>query len=156
MSFRPHRAVVRFGSHGRRAVRFSLGRSTTREEIEASVELVLREITDCLERGKTVKLSSFGSFMVRKKKQRMGRNPKTGIEAPISPRRVIVFKDTAMRRILRARENPHEHYSKNTSGDALFGVPRVCCLFCCFAFGCVCLRSQSMLTIDAAMQLTRV
>jgi integration host factor subunit alpha len=56
------------------------------------VELVLKEITDCLERGETVKLSSFGSFVVRKKGQRMGRNPKTGEAVPISPRRVMVFK----------------------------------------------------------------
>src|ERR1700719_628841 len=49
------------------------------------VEIVLKEITDCLERGETVKLSSFGSFVVRKKGQRIGRNPKTGKEVPISP-----------------------------------------------------------------------
>ena len=60
------------------------------------VELVLKEITDCLERGETVKLSSFGSFVVRKKGQRIGRNPKTGKEAPISPRRVMVFKPSAV------------------------------------------------------------
>ncbi len=42
------------------------------------LELVLKEITDCLERGETVKLSSFGSFVVRKKGQRIGRTPKTG------------------------------------------------------------------------------
>jgi integration host factor subunit alpha len=66
------------------------------------VELVLREITDCIERGETVKLSSFGSFVVRKKSQRMGRNPKTGKEAPISPRRVMVFKPSA---ILKQRIN---------------------------------------------------
>jgi integration host factor subunit alpha len=52
---------------------------------------VLKEITDCLERGETVKLSSFGTFVVRKKGQRIGRNPKTGTEVPISPRRVMVF-----------------------------------------------------------------
>ena len=50
----------------------------SRTESSAFVELVLKEITDCLERGETVKLSSFGSFMVRKKGQRIGRNPKTG------------------------------------------------------------------------------
>jgi integration host factor subunit alpha len=43
-----------------------------------------------------VKLSSFGSFMVRKKSQRVGRNPKTGIEVPISSRRVMVFKSSAI------------------------------------------------------------
>ena len=56
------------------------------------VDLVLKEIADCLERGETVKLSSFGSFVVRKKGQRMGRNPKTGKAVPIPPRRVMVFK----------------------------------------------------------------
>jgi integration host factor subunit alpha len=62
----------------------------------AMVELVLKEITASLERGETVKLSSFGSFLVRKKKQRIGRNPQTGTEVPISPRRVIVFKPSAI------------------------------------------------------------
>ena len=70
--------------------------------ISTLVELVLREITDCLERGETVKLSSFGSFVVRKKGQRIGRNPKTGKEVPISPRRVMVFKPSA---ILKQRIN---------------------------------------------------
>jgi integration host factor subunit alpha len=64
----------------------------SRTESATFVELVLKEITDCLERGETVKLSSFGSFVVRKKGQRMGRNPKTGQEVPISARRVMVFK----------------------------------------------------------------
>jgi integration host factor subunit alpha len=56
------------------------------------VELVLQEITDCLDRGETVKLSSFGSFVVRHKGPRPGRNPKTGVAVPISPQRAIVFK----------------------------------------------------------------
>jgi integration host factor subunit alpha len=64
----------------------------SRTESAALVETVLKEITDCLERGETVKLSSFGSFVVRKKGRRIGRNPKTGMEAPILPRRVMVFK----------------------------------------------------------------
>ena len=68
----------------------------SRTESSAFVELVLKEITDCLEKGEAVKLSSFGSFMVRKKSQRLGRNPKTGIEVPISPRRVVVFKPSAI------------------------------------------------------------
>jgi integration host factor subunit alpha len=66
------------------------------------VELVLKEITDCLERGEAVKLSSFGSFVVRKKGQRMGRNPKTGEQVPITPRRVVMFKPSA---ILKRRIN---------------------------------------------------
>src|SRR3954463_15149367 len=68
----------------------------SRTESSAFVELVLQKITDCLEKGETVKLSSFGSFMVRKKSPRVGRNPKTGIEVPISPRRVVVFKPSAI------------------------------------------------------------
>ena len=68
----------------------------SRTESAALVELVLKEITDCLERGGTVKFSSFGSFVVRKKGQRIGRNPKTGTEVPISPRRVMVFKPSAI------------------------------------------------------------
>ena len=68
----------------------------SRTESASLVELVLKEITDCLERGETVKLSSFGSFVVRKKGQRVGRNPKTGKEVPISPRRVMVFKPSAI------------------------------------------------------------
>ena len=67
----------------------------SRTESARFVELVLKEITDCLERGETVKLSSFGSFVVRKKGQRIGRNPKTGKEVPIPPRRVMVFKPSA-------------------------------------------------------------
>ena len=67
----------------------------SRTESSAFVELVLKEITDCLEKGETVKLSSFGSFMVRKKSQRVG-DQKTGIEVPISPRRVVVFKPSAI------------------------------------------------------------
>ena len=84
-------------------VRRSIRRSAlSRTESATLVELVLKEITDCLERGETVKLSSFGSFVVRKKGQRIGRNPKTGKEVPISPRRVMVFKPSA---ILKQRIN---------------------------------------------------
>jgi integration host factor subunit alpha len=68
----------------------------SRTESPRFVELVLKEIADCLERGETVKLSSFGSFVVRKKGQRIGRNPKTGKEVPISARRVMVFKSSAV------------------------------------------------------------
>ena len=67
----------------------------SRAESSAFVELVLNEITDCLEKGETVKLSSFGTFLVRKKKQRLGRNPKTGVPAPVSARRVVVFKPSS-------------------------------------------------------------
>ena len=56
------------------------------------VEKILEEISNALVAGETVKLSSFGSFVVREKNERVGRNPKTGIEVPIKPRRVMVFK----------------------------------------------------------------
>ncbi len=64
----------------------------SRTESAALVETVLGHITDCVVRGEPVKLSSFGSFIVRQKGERVGRNPKTGEEVPISPRRVLVFK----------------------------------------------------------------
>ena len=65
-----------------------------RNESAEIVELVLREIVASLERGQTVKLSSFGSFGIRNKGQRIGRNPKTGQEVPITPRRVLVFRSS--------------------------------------------------------------
>ena len=74
----------------------------SRTESAALVELVLREISDCIAQAQTVKLSSFGSFVVRDKGERIGRNPKTGIEVPIEPRRVMVFKPS---NILKARIN---------------------------------------------------
>lgn len=64
----------------------------SRTESANLVELVLDEICDSIVRGESVKLSSFGSFVVRSKGERIGRNPKTGEEVPISPRRVMVFK----------------------------------------------------------------
>jgi integration host factor subunit alpha len=64
----------------------------SRSESANLVESVLDEIRDAIVRGDTVKLSSFGSFVVRSKAERIGRNPKTGIEVPITPRRVMVFK----------------------------------------------------------------
>ncbi len=64
----------------------------SRNESAELVESVLNEISDALVRGELVKLSSFGSFSVRQKIERVGRNPKTGEEAPILPRRVLVFR----------------------------------------------------------------
>jgi integration host factor subunit alpha len=63
-----------------------------RNESHEMVELVLGEIASTLARGEGVKLSSFGSFGIRQKGQRIGRNPKTGKEVPITPRRVLVFR----------------------------------------------------------------
>ncbi len=74
----------------------------SRSESAALVELMLAEISAAVERGENVKLSSFGSFIVRSKGQRIGRNPKTGVEVPITPRRVMVFKAS---NVLKARIN---------------------------------------------------
>ena len=64
----------------------------SRNESAELVESVFQEIGEGLVRGEQVKISSFGSFYVRGKSQRMGRNPKTGVEVPILPRRVLVFR----------------------------------------------------------------
>ena len=64
----------------------------SRNESAELVESVIAEIAGALARGEMVKISSFGSFAVRRKGQRVGRNPKTGQEVPISPRRVLVFR----------------------------------------------------------------
>ena len=84
----------------------------SRIESARLVELVLKEIIDCLERGETVKLASFGSFVVRSKGKRMGRNPKTGEASPILPRRVLLFKAS---KILKRRING----PKSITGDDL-------------------------------------
>ncbi|HKJ73313.1 MAG TPA: integration host factor subunit alpha [Alphaproteobacteria bacterium] len=64
----------------------------SRNESADLVEAVIREISDSLVHGNSVKISSFGSFLLREKGGRMGRNPKTGEEVPIEPRRVLVFR----------------------------------------------------------------
>lgn len=64
----------------------------SRNESAQLVEAVLNEVADSLASGETVKISSFGSFQVRRKGGRIGRNPKTGEEVPIAPRRVLVFR----------------------------------------------------------------
>lgn len=64
----------------------------SRNESADLVEAVIDEISDTLVRGENVKISSFGSFSIREKGERIGRNPKTGVEVPISPRKVLVFR----------------------------------------------------------------
>jgi len=64
----------------------------SRNESAELLEGVLDEVCQALVRGETVKVSSFGSFSVRDKGQRIGRNPKTGEEVPILPRKVLVFR----------------------------------------------------------------
>ena len=64
----------------------------SRNESSDLVETILAEVVEALARGESVKISSFGSFTVRDKGQRVGRNPKAGQEVPILPRRVLVFR----------------------------------------------------------------
>lgn len=64
----------------------------SRNESSELVETVIDEISDALVDGDNVKISSFGSFSVKEKGERIGRNPKTGVEVPILPRKVLVFR----------------------------------------------------------------
>lgn len=64
----------------------------SRNESATLVESVLQHVSDALASGETVKISSFGTFSLREKSARVGRNPKTGDEVPISPRRVLTFR----------------------------------------------------------------
>ena len=64
----------------------------SRNESAQLVEDVLKHMSDALVRGEQVKISSFGTFSIRDKTARMGRNPKTGEEVPIDPRRVLTFR----------------------------------------------------------------
>lgn len=64
----------------------------SRTESAALVEMIIDEVCDAIVKGETVKLSSFATFQVCEKSERVGRNPKTGEEVPICPRRVMTFK----------------------------------------------------------------
>ncbi|MDC0737338.1 integration host factor subunit alpha [Cognatishimia sp. SS12] len=64
----------------------------SRNDSAQLVESVLGHMSDALVRGEQVKISSFGTFSVREKAARIGRNPKTGQEVPINPRRVLTFR----------------------------------------------------------------
>ncbi|MBI3446172.1 MAG: integration host factor subunit alpha [Magnetospirillum sp.] len=68
----------------------------SRNESADLLEAVLDQISGALAQGEAVKISSFGSFSVRSKGQRIGRNPKTGEEVPITPRRVLVFRPSQL------------------------------------------------------------
>ena len=80
---------------------FNAGR-LSRNQSAQMVEDILEEMCAALTRGETVKLSSFGTFKVRHKSARMGRNIKTGEEVPIAPRRVLVFRPS---HVLKTRIN---------------------------------------------------
>jgi integration host factor subunit alpha len=74
----------------------------SRNESAQLVETVLELVTGALAAGEPVKISSFGTFAVRQKGRRIGRNPKTGVEVPILPRKVLVFRPS---QVLKARIN---------------------------------------------------
>jgi integration host factor subunit alpha len=92
----------------------------SRNESGELVEAVLQEISDALIRGETVKISSFGSFSVRQKGQRIGRNPKTGEEVPILPRKVLVFRAS---HVLKSRvDSGSPKAAEDDSGEGLPGT----------------------------------
>ncbi len=70
----------------------------SRSESSALVESVIEHVSAALETGQQVKLAGFGTFSLRDKKERIGRNPKTGEEVPITSRRVLVFKPSQVLR----------------------------------------------------------
>lgn len=72
----------------------------SRADSLAMVETILRLMSEALIKGENVKISGFGSFILRDKEERVGRNPKTGIEVPITPRRVMTFRAS---QLLKAR-----------------------------------------------------
>ena len=76
-----------------------------RNESQDLVELVIKVLSESLAEGEPVKLSSFGSFNIRQKGERVGRNPKTGEEVPILPRKVLVFRAS---HVLKSRINGEE------------------------------------------------
>ena len=70
----------------------------SRAESAGIVERILAHMCDALSNGQNVKISGFGSFVLRDKGERIGRNPKTGVEVPIAPRRVLTFRASQMLR----------------------------------------------------------
>ena len=70
----------------------------SRADSSAIIEQILNNMSGALENGENVKISGFGSFILRDKGQRVGRNPKTGVEVPIAPRRVMTFRASQIMR----------------------------------------------------------
>ncbi len=77
----------------------------SRNESAELLETVLERLVSALQAGDSVKISGFGTFSVRQKGRRVGRNPKTGVEVPILPRSVLVFRPS---QVLKARVNGRE------------------------------------------------
>lgn len=78
----------------------------SREQCSELLEDILEEVMLQLEDGHQVKISTFGSFVIHDKKQRVGRNPKTGVEAVITPRKTVSFRASA---VLKSKLNGHDH-----------------------------------------------
>ena len=70
----------------------------SRAESLALVETILGKLCEAMAHGQNVKISGFGSFILRDKRERVGRNPKTGVEVPIAPRRVMTFRASQIMR----------------------------------------------------------
>lgn len=70
----------------------------SRAESAKIVERILHHLCHALSEGENVKVSGFGSFILRDKGERIGRNPKTGVEVPIAPRRVLTFRASQLMR----------------------------------------------------------
>ena len=68
----------------------------SRSESLGMVESILDHMSEALAKGQNLKISGFGTFLLRDKAQRIGRNPKTGVEVPITPRRVLTFRASQM------------------------------------------------------------
>jgi integration host factor subunit alpha len=79
----------------------------SRNESAALLETVLERMAASLASGQSVKISAFGSFVVRQKGKRVGRNPKTGVEVAILPRKVLSFRPS---QVLKARLNPGQSF----------------------------------------------
>lgn len=77
----------------------------SRADSSAIIEQILLNMSNALEKGENVKISGFGSFILRDKGQRIGRNPKTGIEVPIAPRRVLTFRASQLLRDVIAKHS---------------------------------------------------
>ena len=97
----------------------------SRTESAQLLEQVLHQIGECIVHGEVVKFSSFGSFIVRSKRQRVGRNPKTGQSAIISPRRVLVFKPSnVLKQRVSGTPVDEAGATENRRVDRLPGHPR--------------------------------
>jgi len=85
----------------------------SRNESADLLESVLERLASALQSGDSVKISGFGTFSVRQKGRRVGRNPKTGVEVPILPRSVLVFRPS---QVLKARVNGQDVSAEDAAG----------------------------------------